>query len=452
MTRPITLLTIALLLAGAPVRTAAAAPTVLPDSSTFETYTLANGLRVVCRHLPISTLTAITMAYDFGSDSDPVGREGLTQALAEIQFDAAAGEVPERNRADMPSLRPAGWNLLTNPRLTRATEVATQAQLPGVLHQMAQRARGVTVTEAGFRKAIADVKADLRNDYRDQVGRALYFQSGARSRGADDAAIARYAGGQGLQKLTLKEAQALIAQRFVPANAVLSLAGNLGSLPLRTVLEREFGTIPTGTALAKPPARPLRSVSLRETSSKLTAPAGVIAVGAPALTDSLHPAFYMAIILTGGHASERWGRAESPLTSRFHYSLMDEPDVARFYPPLGRDASDPALVTEEFISTSREIVQTELDPEVLKNAWRGLDWLLGGPLPPELRGRVSLDAGGLSTLSSGAATRELWGGEAFWSVYRRRFRQATSLEFRPWLAYYGNPDHIARILMTPAGR
>jgi hypothetical protein len=88
--------------------------------------------------------------------------------------------------------------------------------------------------------------------------------------------------------------------------------------------------------------------------------------------------------------------------------------------------------------------------DVLKDAWRGLDWLLGGPMPPELRGRISLEPGALSTLSSGAATRELWGGEAFWSVYRQRFRAATNLEFRQWLAWYGNPDHIARLLMVPA--
>lgn len=448
MKRLFTLLAILSLCAAA--GSAAAAPVVLPDSSTFETFTLKNGLRVVCRHMPLASLTSITMAYDFGFESDPAGREGLSYALAEMQFNAAAGDVPERDRTGMASLRPAGWNLTVGPRVTRGTEVATQAQLPGVLHQFAQRARGIRLSEAAWRKAMATIKDQLRADYRDEPSRALYFQSGVLARGGDMAAIGRFASGAGLQKLTLKEAQALIAQRFVPANAVLSLAGNFGALPLQTVLEHEFGGIPAGAPMPRPAPAPMKFASQSEKSAAVTTPIGVVAIRAPALTDSLHPFFFMATVLAGSHATRRWGEPEAPLTSRFQYSIMDEPDLARFFPPLGPEADNPALLSEEFITTMREVIQNPLDPSVLRDAWRGLDWLLGGPVAPEMRGRISMDAGALSTLSVGGAVRELWGGEPFWSVYRQRFRAAAAVEFRDWLAYYGDEPHTTRVLMTPA--
>src|SRR2546422_949061 len=81
--------------------------------------------------------------------------------------------------------------------------------------------------------------------------------------------------------------------------------------------------------------------------------------------------------------------------------------------------------------------------------WRGLDWLLGGPLPPEIFERVLREPGVLHTLATGAAVRELWGGEPFWSEYRGRFRWAVAMRYPDWDTRMTDPKYPANLLFVP---
>ena len=101
MVRPVALLAV-LLLASFPGSVRAIA---LPDSTAAESWRLANGLEVRVRYVPGAVGVATTMAYRAGSAYEPAAREGLANLLAEIQFTAAAGDVPERTREEMDSLR-----------------------------------------------------------------------------------------------------------------------------------------------------------------------------------------------------------------------------------------------------------------------------------------------------------------------------------------------------------
>ena len=120
-------------------------PTPLRDSTVADHWKLANGLTVVTRHIPRALGVAITVAYPTGSDGDPAGRPGLTRLAAEVEMMAPAGDVPERTREEMESLRPLGWSIKVGRRSVQLAEVATREQFPGVLRQMATRMRGVTV-------------------------------------------------------------------------------------------------------------------------------------------------------------------------------------------------------------------------------------------------------------------------------------------------------------------
>ena len=76
----------ALLVASAP-RSAFAA--VLADSSVVERWTLANGLRVVTRHIPRARDVAVTVGYRFGMDDDPAERPGLAELVGDLVFTSA---------------------------------------------------------------------------------------------------------------------------------------------------------------------------------------------------------------------------------------------------------------------------------------------------------------------------------------------------------------------------
>ncbi|MBK7369815.1 MAG: insulinase family protein [Candidatus Eisenbacteria bacterium] len=120
-----------------------AAAGLLPDSTMFDGWKLANGLEVRARHVPGASGVAIVVAYRAGSSYEPPAREGMAQLLAELQFHAPAGDIPERSREEMASLRPLGWGVQVNERLATLTEIAAPDRFPGVLHQVATRMRGV---------------------------------------------------------------------------------------------------------------------------------------------------------------------------------------------------------------------------------------------------------------------------------------------------------------------
>jgi hypothetical protein len=425
------------------------APVALPDSTVLESWTLPNGLRVVTRHVPYCGSVDVTLAYGFGNADDPLGREGLHALLAELEYMGATAEAPERSRGDMSSQRPAGWDLALSPHLTRFSELAGVQQFPGVLHQVATRLRGVTVTAPGLRTCLGAVRADLDSSYRADVGTALYYGAAIWARGGDDARCARIASGKGLQGLNARDLQRQLREAFVPANAVLSIAGNLASVPVRALVLNEFGSIPAGSAFPAPVHAALDSASCATARREARGAAGVVGLFAPALTDSTHPAFLMQLLLAGGHCADRWGAADPPLRSRFQYAVLDDPEIARFYAPVQADAKDPDVMTVEFTSTLGEVNAMIVEPKTYQQIWRSVDWLLGGPLPPELGKRVLKDAGTLHALASGMAARELWGGEPFWSEYRRRFRDAIDHPFPKWYEWFVAPEHRVALLMVP---
>src|SRR5262249_10332599 len=145
---------------------------------------------------------------------------------------------------------------------------------------------------------------------------------------------ARAATGRGIQGVGLKEIQQRMSAVFVPSNAVLSVAGNVGAIPLRALIQSEFGSIPAGAPVRHPAPASLDSAASTVPQPGASRPIGVLGLIAPALDDTTHAAFYLQLALVGAHCSRSWGRPDAPLTSRFYYSIFDDPEMARFYPPV----------------------------------------------------------------------------------------------------------------------
>ena len=424
-------------------------PLVMADSTVFESWKLANGLRVVARHVPGCRHVDVTVAYSSGRSDEPSGREGLSALLAELEFHGATAETPERSRGEMAELRPAGWDVVVSPHVTRFSEIAPEHLLPGLLHGAADRMRGVTVTAAALKSAIAVVRADLDTTCRVDVGRALHHAARRWAEGDGDSRLAREAAGRGLQGPGVGEAQQRLRATFVPANAVLAVAGNLRKIPLRALIENEFGSIPAGPPRSRRPAAPLDSARRALRRAETPRAVGVVGLIMPALQDSTHPAFTMDLLLAGAHCVNRWGPPDPPLTSRFQYSIFDDPELARFYPPVAPGETDPAALEVELVNSLNELNGLTISRVSYETVWRGVDWLLGGPLGPGIIGRVLGEPGALHTLCSGMAVRELWGGEAFWSQYRKRFEQAIDVDHPDWLGRMTSRQYLVNLLFVP---
>jgi hypothetical protein len=435
--------------AGVPAR-AGVAPVALEDSTVFESYVLANGLRVAARHVPGCRHVDITVAYDHGTSDDPPGKEGLADLLAELQFYGATTGSPERTREEMAGLRPLGWDLVVSPRVTRFSEIVPVDLLPGLVHLTADRMRGVRVTTTALRTAIASVRAERDTAWRIQQGMALHHAARVWATGGGEPEFARAAAVRGIQGLAVREAQQRLDAAFAPANAVLAIAGDLRRIPLRALIQSEFGSIPKGAPVRGARAAKFDSASGVVARPGLKRPSGVVGLIAPALADSMHPAFFMELALVGGHSTKTWGAPEPPLTSRFHYSIYDDPDLARFYPPVGPGESDPALLGVTFLSSLNDLTRMRVPPTSYMALWRGLDWLLGGAMPTEIYERVLREPGALHTLCTGTAVRELWGGEPFWSKYRQRFQKAVGTPYPEWHKRLLGQRYVVKLLFVPA--
>jgi hypothetical protein len=444
------------LLALAPfARTAASAgahPDTLADSTWTDRWTLQNGLDVTVRHIPDANAVAVIIAYHVGRDQDPPTQDGLADLLGEVLLTAPAGNIPERTRTELADLRPRGWNLQVTPRFSLISELVPPARFPGLLREMATRMRGVTVTDSGLVRSRRVVTRELGNRYLGSPELTLIHQVRDLAAGVSDEALVRRAAGRGIQGVTTQQASERLRRLYVPANAVLAVAGNLEGVDLRPLVATLFEGIPGGTAVQEPVSRPFKASARTITRLGLRQPVGVVGVIAPALTDTLHPSFYINSLLIGRFCEQHWGAAPPPLPSRFRYAIFADPQFVQLFPPVApgeTDADQLGIAVQDAIEA---LAVATLDPTMMSEIRRNQQWVLGGLTTPEFRARVREHSGTLHTLASSMAVRALWGSDEFWATYRRRFLDLRTPGGEVWVSYFQAPDKLVRFLLTPARR
>ena len=307
---------------------------------------------------------------------------------------------------------------------------------------------GVTVTDADLRAARASIRSDLGRRYFGPVNDALYWRVAAFARGADDERLVRLAGVPAVEKLSVRDVTPWLQRWYHAGNASLAIAGDLAGVDVQAVVRSLFGGLEGGAAL--PDTVEVRLSGTRRTARyrDLGESLAAVAVTSPALADSLHPAFYLGMLVTGPALTHNWGAAPLPLTSRFQYSLLDEPELVRFYPPVPKDATDPEVVAGSLYEHLKVVGGMNVMAPMLNRVKRSVRWLIGGELPPDLRARLRTDTGGLGTLANGAATRALWLGDGFWARYLERF-DGTMIGHNYFYEWITQPEHQSILLLTP---
>jgi zinc protease len=294
------------------------------DSTVADAWRLENGLEVRTLHVPNASGVAVTLAFRAGSGYEPAGQAGLSELLAELQFMGAAGDIPARTRTEMASLRPLGWESRPGSRLARFTEIASKAQLPGVLQQAAKRLAGVSVTDEDLKSALASVRRDAAGHLFGLTSNVLYWRSALLARGLDDEEIVRRANMKDLDRLKPKDVTPLLARWYNPGNASLALVGDLSGIDVHALVKSLFAPLPGGPALPDTVQVRFRGGSHTASWKEIGEPVGVVAVEAPALSDTLHPAFYPGVLITGTgviDAGARPSHRSCPASS----TLFDDP-------------------------------------------------------------------------------------------------------------------------------
>ncbi|NOT35405.1 MAG: insulinase family protein [Candidatus Eisenbacteria bacterium] len=430
---------------------AAPAHEVLTDSTVIERWTMANGLRVVTRSIRGAEGVAVTLAYRYGRRNDPATRPGLAQVVGHLAFTAPAGELPGRTLEDLDSQRPYGWSFPVMQSSTLLTEVASLQQFPGVLAEVARRMRGVTVDAASLKRAVEQVRAELKAEVdgpRELVMGAL-IRDVALGRSA--AASQRRTSGRGLDGLTIAEVRATMSSYLQPGNAVLCLVGDFNRVEVRRPVESLFGGIPAGPALPPPPPADSMHASARVFTS-----AGVRAIGigllAPPLDDTLHAAYFMTVSLAGSMADQiakSSGQEDKP---RFQYALFDEPELGRLYPDLPSDSAAIERAGEAVSVLMAPLADMTIPKRSFDVVRDRLAYLMGGPMPPGLRQSLRANPRLMITASRGIAACELLHGPEFWAAYRTELMETNADEVRAILPRVLDPAYQVRVaVLSGAG-
>ena len=171
---------------------------------------------------------------------------------------------------------------------------------------------------------------------------------------------------------------------------------------------------------------------------------------APAITDSLHPNFYLHALLIGHFCEGLWGPAQAPLSLRFRYPILGDAQLVQFFPtvvPGETDANQMGVAMREAVE---RLAVSTVGRETLDDLRLNNQWIFGGALTPAFRRRMRQHSGTLHTLASTLAVRALWGSDDFWARYLARFVNPDLTGGERWTEYFQSPDHMVRLLLTPA--
>jgi predicted Zn-dependent peptidase len=446
MTRLRLLLPAALMLAAlAPA--AGALPRAMDDSTSYDRWRLQNGLEVVTRHIPGAAGVAVTLGVRAGSAYDPPRWTGLAEVLADLSYYGPSAAAPARTPEDMVALRPRGWGLQTNHRLALLTEIVSADQVPGVLQQLATRLAPGVPDPAALAAATRRVSATAMRRYFTDPNLAAYYRVGELARGTSDEKIVMLASGKALAGLQPREAGEHLVRLYCPANAVLSLAGDLSGWDPHALVEAALGPLPPGKAQPEPRAPSIAAGERITALDGLSAPRGAVGVPAPSLDDSLHASFFLATAVIGASFNQAYS-AMAPDRSHFSYSLYDDPELLRIFPEVSPQTREVEFLETEVSRRAGQFGEEVVNADLLDQIRRNMHWLLGGPLRRSLRERFASDPSGLGTLATTQATRVLWRGDEFWARYRQAF-ETLKHDHSYWLARLVRPGSTVRLLLVP---
>ena len=204
---------------------------------------LANGLRVVFAPDRASPAVFVAVYYDVGFRSEPEGRTGFAHLFEHLMFQGSA--TLEKGMHDALVTGNGGiLNGSTRNDFTNYFEMMPSNALELALFLEADRMRAVRLTPENLRNQVDVVEEEILVNVKNQPYGGfpwLYLPMALFSTfpNAHDA----YGDFADLEAATLEDAQAFFDRYYAPANAVLTVAGDVDPDEASVMIERLFGDI-----------------------------------------------------------------------------------------------------------------------------------------------------------------------------------------------------------------
>ncbi|MGW3045670.1 M16 family metallopeptidase [Kitasatospora sp. NPDC001159] len=216
---------------------------------------LTNGLRVAVQPVPGRSAVGVAVHYGVGFRSEPVGRSGFAHLFEHMMFQGS--EQIERGGHYTICQESGGTaNGSTHQDYTDYYQVAPSAALERMLFLEADRMRSLRITRESLRTQVAVVQEEIRLNVLNKpyggfpwtvLPSVLYSSFANGHNGYGDLADIAHA--------TVTECEEFFAAHYVPANAVLTVCGDVDPQRVFEAAERYFAGIPAGVRAPGPDLR-----------------------------------------------------------------------------------------------------------------------------------------------------------------------------------------------------
>ena len=339
-------------------------------------HTLDNGLRVVLAPDRTAPVVGVAVLYDVGMRSEPEGRTGFAHLFEHLMFQGSQNlEKLEHFRYVQSS--GGTFNGSTHVDYTNYFESLPSNALERGLFLEADRMRSPRITAENLANQLDVVKNEIRVNVLNRPYGGfpwiylppVLFDSFANSHNG-------YGGFEDLESATVDDASDFFAKYYAPANAVLSVGGDLDVDETMALIERHFAAIterrrPTRPDFGEPPLVSERRARHDDPHAPIPAVAIGYRVPDPVNDlDGLLAHVLLAEVLTDGDAS----RLQRRLVQRDHLVTDISAYCGEFGDPF--DERDPSAMT---ISAhypdagSLEPVLRAIDEELDRIATDGLE-------------------------------------------------------------------------------
>jgi zinc protease len=242
--------------------------------------TLDNGLRVLLAPDRGAPVVGIAVYYDVGIRSEPKGRTGFAHLFEHLMFQGSANL---EKLAHFRYVQASGgtFNGSTHLDYTNYYEVLPSNALERGLFLEADRMRSPRITEENLANQIAVVKEEIRVNVLNRpyggfpwlLLPPVLFHSFPNAHNG-------YGDFVDLENSTVAAAVDFFDRYYPPANAVLTVAGDLDQDATLDLIERHFGDIPARPAPVRPDfAEPDLTTERRESTVDALAPLPAVAAG-----------------------------------------------------------------------------------------------------------------------------------------------------------------------------
>ncbi len=243
-------------------------------------FTLPNGLRVVLAPDPTAPVVGVSVHYDVGFRSEPEGRTGFAHLFEHLMFQ---GSESLEKLAHFRHVQSSGgtFNGSTHPDYTDYFMVLPSAGLERALFLEADRMRAPKITEENLRNQIDVVKEEIRLNVLNRpyggfpwilLPPVLYRTFPNAHNGYGDFTE--------LEQADLNDCAQFFDTYYAPANAVLTVGGDIDIERTRELIDKHFGDVPARPAPQRPSfAEPPPAGELRGEHPDPHAPLPALALG-----------------------------------------------------------------------------------------------------------------------------------------------------------------------------